>query len=130
MRTVILCGGRGTHAYPHTTVVPKPLLEVDGSDPTSNVYAYRHQGFWKSMDTYKGAQELTERAEQFLLAGVAPGVEDELLELGYCDSTRARARLGWSPRHSLRGGLAETIRWYRRALEKHPQSLFIPGRTA
>ena len=30
MRTVILCGGKGTRAYPHTQVVPKPLLEVDG----------------------------------------------------------------------------------------------------
>lgn len=30
--TVILCGGRGTRAYPHTTELPKPLLEV-GSRP-------------------------------------------------------------------------------------------------
>lgn len=30
MRTVILCGGRGTRAYPHTLEVPKPLLEVAG----------------------------------------------------------------------------------------------------
>lgn len=30
MRTVILCGGRGTRAYPHTVEVPKPLLEVAG----------------------------------------------------------------------------------------------------
>lgn len=28
MRTVILCGGKGTRAYPHTIEVPKPLLEV------------------------------------------------------------------------------------------------------
>lgn len=28
MRTVVLCGGRGTRAYPHTAEVPKPLLEV------------------------------------------------------------------------------------------------------
>lgn len=30
MRTVILCGGRGTRAYPQTVELPKPLLEVDG----------------------------------------------------------------------------------------------------
>jgi glucose-1-phosphate cytidylyltransferase len=30
--TVILCGGRGTRAYPHTQELPKPLLEVNG-DP-------------------------------------------------------------------------------------------------
>ena len=28
MRTLILCGGRGTRAYPHTLELPKPLLEV------------------------------------------------------------------------------------------------------
>lgn len=30
MKTLILCGGRGTRAYPHTIDVPKPLLEVGG----------------------------------------------------------------------------------------------------
>ena len=30
MRAVILCGGKGTRAYPHTEVVPKPLLPVAG----------------------------------------------------------------------------------------------------
>jgi glucose-1-phosphate cytidylyltransferase len=30
LTTVILCGGKGTRAYPHTTEVPKPLLEVAG----------------------------------------------------------------------------------------------------
>lgn len=30
MKTVILCGGRGTRAYPHTETVPKPMLEVGG----------------------------------------------------------------------------------------------------
>jgi glucose-1-phosphate cytidylyltransferase len=28
VRTVILCGGKGTRAHPHTLEVPKPLLEV------------------------------------------------------------------------------------------------------
>lgn len=28
--TVILCGGRGTRAYPHTAEIPKPLMDVDG----------------------------------------------------------------------------------------------------
>jgi glucose-1-phosphate cytidylyltransferase len=30
MQTVVLCGGRGTRAYPHTLELPKPLLEVAG----------------------------------------------------------------------------------------------------
>jgi glucose-1-phosphate cytidylyltransferase len=28
IRTLILCGGKGTRAYPHTVTLPKPLLEV------------------------------------------------------------------------------------------------------
>jgi glucose-1-phosphate cytidylyltransferase len=30
MKAVILCGGKGTRAYPHTVDLPKPLLEVAG----------------------------------------------------------------------------------------------------
>ena len=30
MKTLILCGGKGTRAYPHTVDVPKPLLDVAG----------------------------------------------------------------------------------------------------
>jgi CDP-glucose 4,6-dehydratase len=35
----------------------------------------------------------------------------------YLDSTRARTRLGWSPRFTLEQGLERTIRWYRGFLE-------------
>ena len=46
MRTVILCGGRGTRAYPHTEVVPKPLLEVDGEPVLGHLMRiYADQGF-------------------------------------------------------------------------------------
>lgn len=37
---------------------------------TGHLYCYRHNGFWKSMDTYKDALELTDRAS----AGSAPWV--------------------------------------------------------
>lgn len=30
MQVLILCGGRGTRAYPHTEMLPKPLLDVGG----------------------------------------------------------------------------------------------------
>src|SRR3954453_9186505 len=30
MRTAILCGGKGTRAYPKTVEMPKPLLDVAG----------------------------------------------------------------------------------------------------
>lgn len=45
-RTVILCGGRGTRAYPHTAEVPKPLMDVAGRPIVRHVMdIYAGQGF-------------------------------------------------------------------------------------
>jgi glucose-1-phosphate cytidylyltransferase len=44
--TVILCGGKGTRAYPHTVDVPKPLLEVAGQPVLRHVMElYAEQGY-------------------------------------------------------------------------------------
>jgi len=44
--TVILCGGKGTRAYPHTVDVPKPLLEVSGRPVLQHVMElYAEQGW-------------------------------------------------------------------------------------
>lgn len=46
MRTLILCGGKGTRAYPRTLEVPKPLLEVAGQPVLRHVMdIYARQGF-------------------------------------------------------------------------------------
>jgi glucose-1-phosphate cytidylyltransferase len=46
VKTVILCGGKGTRAYPHTTELPKPLLEVAGRPVLQHVMEiYAGQGF-------------------------------------------------------------------------------------
>src|SRR5437899_3288140 len=46
MRTVLLCGGKGTRAYPHTVDLPKPLLEVAGRPVLRHVLElYAQQGF-------------------------------------------------------------------------------------
>ena len=46
IRTVILCGGKGTRAYPATESVPKPLLEVAGVPVIRHVMAiFAQQGF-------------------------------------------------------------------------------------
>jgi glucose-1-phosphate cytidylyltransferase len=45
MRAVILCGGRGTRALPHTEVVPKPLLHVAGEPVLAHLLRiYAEQG--------------------------------------------------------------------------------------
>ena len=44
--TIILCGGRGTRAYPHTVEIPKPLMEVAGRPIVRHVMEiYAQQGF-------------------------------------------------------------------------------------
>jgi len=46
MRTLILCGGRGTRAYPHTLELPKPLMKVGDSPILLYVMEiYARQGF-------------------------------------------------------------------------------------
>jgi glucose-1-phosphate cytidylyltransferase len=46
LRTLILCGGKGTRAYPLTLDVPKPLLEVGERPVVSHVMEiYARQGF-------------------------------------------------------------------------------------
>jgi len=46
MKAIVLCGGRGTRAYPHTLEVPKPLLEVAGRPVLRHVLEiYASQGF-------------------------------------------------------------------------------------
>ena len=46
VRTVILCGGKGTRAYPQTATVPKPLLEVAGQPVVRRVMEiYAAHGF-------------------------------------------------------------------------------------
>ena len=45
LTAVILCGGKGTRAYPHTREVPKPLLEVAGDPVLGHVLRiYAAQG--------------------------------------------------------------------------------------
>src|SRR5207244_10645066 len=48
--------------------------------------------------------------------GALPDRPNEIWRM-YCDSSKARERLGWEPRHSLRDGLDKTIEWYRKELD-------------
>src|SRR4051812_43445056 len=46
VQTVILCGGRGTRAWPATAEVPKPMLEIGGRPGLHHVMGiYARQGF-------------------------------------------------------------------------------------
>ncbi len=46
MKVVILCGGKGTRAYPFTSYLPKPMLPVDGAPMVVQVMRlFMEQGF-------------------------------------------------------------------------------------
>jgi glucose-1-phosphate cytidylyltransferase len=46
IKTLILCGGKGTRAYPHTLDLPKPLLHIDGRPILAHIMQiYATQGF-------------------------------------------------------------------------------------
>lgn len=46
MQVVILCGGKGTRAYPYTTEIPKALMHVDGTPIIEHVIRiYASQGY-------------------------------------------------------------------------------------
>jgi glucose-1-phosphate cytidylyltransferase len=65
MKTVILCGGRGTRLKEHTDVIPKPLVEV-GSEPIlwhiMNLYAHYGMNEFVLALGYKG-----EKIKEFFL---------------------------------------------------------------
>jgi glucose-1-phosphate cytidylyltransferase len=89
MRTVILCGGRGTRALPSTLEVPKPLLEVGGRPVLGHLMGiYAAQGF---TDFVLAAGYLHEQVEAFA-AGLPPDWEVEVVDTGADTNTGGRVR--------------------------------------
>ena len=87
MQTVILCGGRGTRAYPHTEEVPKPLLEVDGTPVLGHLmHIYASQGF---TDFVLSAGYLADRIVDF--ANACPAAWNvEVVDTGEDSNTAER----------------------------------------
>ncbi len=83
MPTLILCGGKGTRAYPHTLEVPKPLMNV------GDVPILRHL-----MEIFAG-----QGFEQFVLAGGY--LIDQIDE--FSTNLPRVGRSTWSTRVRIRG---------------------------
>ena len=88
--TVILCGGKGTRAYPHTVDVPKPLLEVAGRPVLRHVMeVYAAQGHARFV---LAAGYKAEMVEEF--ASTVPGEwKVEVVDTGLDTLTGERVRL-------------------------------------
>lgn len=84
---MILCGGKGTRAYPHTVDLPKPLLEVAGRPVLRHVMEiYASQGFTDFV--------LATGYKHELLAAFAEGLPDtwnvEVVDTGEDTNTGGR----------------------------------------
>lgn len=96
MKTLILCGGRGTRAYPHTLEVPKPLLEVGERPVLAHLMEiYAGQGFTEFV--LAGGYKLDLLAS--FAAGLDPAWNVEVVDTGEDTNTgerilRCRNRLG------------------------------------
>ncbi|MHB8468051.1 MAG: sugar phosphate nucleotidyltransferase [Acidimicrobiales bacterium] len=87
MRTVILCGGKGTRAYPYTTDLPKPLLEVADRPVLEHVMAiYADQGH---RDFILAAGFRVDLIEEFA-AGLSSEWRVEVADTGEDTNTGAR----------------------------------------
>jgi glucose-1-phosphate cytidylyltransferase len=87
MRTLILCGGRGTRAYPETRLVPKPLLEVAGEPVLLHVMRlYADQGL---TDFVLSAGYLAEQIEAFA-ASLPDNWRVEVVDTGEDTGTAGR----------------------------------------
>src|SRR5438270_7529245 len=87
---VILCGGTGTRAHPHTVEVPKPLLEVAGRPILRHVMElYAAQGYERFL--------LAAGFKHHLVAEFARGLprhwDVQVLDTGEHTETGARLRL-------------------------------------
>lgn len=89
VRTVILCGGKGTRAYPQTATVPKPLLEVAGRPVVEHVMeVYAAHGF----DDFVLAAGYKKDMLDDFAAGLDRGWKVEVVDTGEETNTGGRVR--------------------------------------
>jgi len=89
VRTFVLCGGKGTRAYPHTLDLPKPLLEVGGRPVLEHLLeVYAGQGH---TDFVLLGGYMIELLEEFA-AGLPSDWDVEVMDTGVETNTGGRVR--------------------------------------
>lgn len=89
MRTLILCGGKGTRAYPMTVEVPKPLLEVGGRPILHHLMEiYAVQGF----TDFVLATGYKHEAVEAFAAELDPSWKVDVVDTGVETNTGGRVR--------------------------------------
>jgi glucose-1-phosphate cytidylyltransferase len=99
MKTLILCGGKGTRAYPHTLELPKPLLEVAGRPVLLHVMEiYAMQGYSEFILAAGYKQELIEE----FAAKTDPSWQVSVVDTGETTNTGGRV-------HACRDHVGDTF---------------------
>ncbi|MEY2437551.1 MAG: glucose-phosphate cytidylyltransferase [Acidimicrobiaceae bacterium] len=89
MKTLVLCGGKGVRAYPHTLEVPKPLLEVGDRPILHHVLeVYARQGFDRFVLAAGYRNDLIEE----FAAGIDEAWTIEVVDTGEETNTGERVR--------------------------------------
>jgi glucose-1-phosphate cytidylyltransferase len=90
MQTVVLCGGMGTRAYPHTTQTPKALLPVNGRPILEHVLTiYELQGH---TDFILALGHLKEAIIAHFQAAMPSDLRIEFVDTGASSDTGERVR--------------------------------------
>lgn len=79
------------------------------------------EAFNFSTEEPRSVLEITETILDLVDADLEPQIQDEAeseIDRQHLDASKARKRLGWEPKYSLRAGLTETLDWYRQYLEE------------
>src|SRR6187399_1033119 len=113
-RPIIRSNGKFTRDYIFVEDVVDAYLALAEQGDTAGV---RGEAFNFSPESQVSVIEITEAIQRAMgRADLKPVILDqvraEILDQ-YLDSTKARTRLGWTAKHTLDQGLAQTIAWYR-----------------
>jgi CDP-glucose 4,6-dehydratase len=117
-RPIIRSNGKFTRDYIFVEDVVDAYLALAEQSDTSGV---RGEAFNFSPESQVSVIAITEAIQRAMgRADLKPVILDqvraEILDQ-YLDSTKARTRLGWTAKHTLDQGLAQTITWYRTFLD-------------
>jgi CDP-glucose 4,6-dehydratase len=117
-RPIIRSNGLFTRDYIYVQDVVDGYLRLA---ERTNDASVKGEAFNFSPETRVTVLEITNAIQRLMRReDLAPEILDQArgeIRDQYLDSTKAKTRLGWTARHSLDAGLAETIAWYRRHLD-------------
>jgi CDP-glucose 4,6-dehydratase len=85
---------------------------LDG-EATGEAYNFGHNAPVSVLEIVDALRQIVGRPD---LEPLVLGTAEHEIPDQFLDASKAKSRLGWSPKYSLSQGLAETVEWYRTVL--------------